>query len=140
MDDPHLLPSRQRRIVFFFLVSFFAIKHGLHIAVHVFQINAIFGVLIGIAMAAIMIYTFKSIFDRADRSDQQAAFLDERLDERRQRLDERLRRLRDEMSEELRKLEELNARRLQEEQIEEEQKISPWYVGLNDDRSHPKDL
>lgn len=48
-------------------MSFYAIKHGLHIAVHVFQINAIYGILIGIALASIMAYIFRSLFARADR-------------------------------------------------------------------------
>jgi hypothetical protein len=114
-------------------MSFYAIKHGLHIAVHVFQINAIYGILIGIALASIMAYIFRSLFARADR--QHNGWHEDFEDETSP----------PELNEDWSELEE----ELMEHHIQNcvppkapkptpADRANSWYVGLNDDRSNPK--
>jgi hypothetical protein len=101
-----------RQPIFYGMVCLFAIKSGVHMALHIFQINILYGVLIGLVMASGLIFFFRKLFAIAAESDSRAV---------------------------VRYIESLSERRRSKSPIKAD-RSNPWYVGLNDDRSNTEDL
>lgn len=94
------------------MVCLLAMKSGVYIALRVFQINILYGVLFGLVMASGLIFLFRKLFAIAAESDARAV---------------------------ARYIESLSERR-RSKSLTKADRANPWYVGLNDDRSNTEDL
>lgn len=106
-----------RRPIFYGVIFFFAMKHGVFITVQVFRQHLVYGLIFGAVLGIAIIWLFRKLFARADRQ-------------------ERLHPLEYIQRPVTRNWPWTKINHQNCVPPEEEAPPSPWHVGLNDDRPH----